>query len=135
MAEEMAKQFDPSDFGIDPALLSGDNLEEIFKRLAEMYQRDPSSMMAGAKRMAERIKTQIMGGSLNRDELVAEAQEFIAIFKEHPMFKDIMEKVNGFMGPGGIAEMFASASNAGAPSERHRVVQERLRKKMAARKK
>ena len=84
--------------------------------------------------MAERIKTQIMGGSLNREELVAEAQEFIAIFKDHPMFKDIMEKVNGFVGPGGIAEMFGSAS-AGAPSERRRIVQERLRKKMAARKK
>jgi hypothetical protein len=66
---------------------------------------------------------------------VAEAQEFIEMFKEHPMFKEIMEKVNGFMGAGGIAEMFGSSANAGAPSERRRVVQERLRKKMAARKK
>jgi len=135
MAEEMAKQFDPSDFGIDPALLTGDNVEEIFKRLAELYQRDPTCLIAGAKRMADRIKTQIMGGSLNRDELVAEAQEFIEIFKEHPMFKEIMSKVNGLVGPGGIAEMFGSSSNAGAPSERRRAVQERLRKKMAARKK
>jgi len=134
MAEEMAKQFDPADFGIDPALLKGDNIEDILKRLAEIYQRDPSLLMSGAKRVAERIKTQILGGSLSRDELIAEAQEFISIFKEHPMFKDIMGKVNEFMGPGGLAEMFSSVGGgAGTPSERRRVVQERLRKKMAAR--
>jgi len=134
LAEEMAKQFNPAEFGIDPALLSGDNVEDILKRLAEMYQRDPTLLISGAKRVAERIKTQIMGGSLNREELVAEAQEFITLFKEHPMFKEIMGKVNGFMGPGGLAEMFSSVSGSeGAPSERRRAVQERLRKKMAAR--
>jgi hypothetical protein len=45
-----------------------------------------------------------------------------------------MGKVNEFMGPGGLAEMFSSVGGgAGTPSERRRVVQERLRKKMAAR--
>ena len=134
MAEEMAKQFDPAEFGIDPTLLKGDNIEDIFKRLAEIYQKDPSLLIGGAKRVADRIKTQIMGGSLNRDELIAEAQEFIGIFKEHPMFKEIMGKVNEFMGPGGLTEMFSSVgAGSGTPSERRRVVQERLRKKMAAR--
>jgi hypothetical protein len=131
LAEEMAKQFDPTEFGIDPELLKGDNIEEIMSRLAEMYQRDPTLLIAGAKRVAERIKKQILGGSLNREELIAEAQEFITLFKEHPKFKEIMEKVSGFMGPGGFAEMFAGESSA--PSERRRAVQERLRKKMAAR--
>jgi len=130
LAEEMAKQFDPTEFGIDPEMLKGDNVEEIMSRLAEMYQRDPTQLIAGAKRVAEKIKRQILGGSLNREELIAEAQEFITLFKEHPKFKEIMEKVSGFMGPGGLAEMFAGES---APSERRRAVQERLRKKMAAR--
>jgi hypothetical protein len=135
LAEEMAKQFDPQEFGIDPALLNGDNVEEILKRLADLYQRDPTLLIGGAKRMAERIKKQILGGSLNRDELVGEAQEFIALFKEHPMFKDIMGKVSGFMGADGLASMFGSggSDSGGAPSERRRAVQERLRKKMASR--
>jgi hypothetical protein len=132
MAEEMAKQFDPSEFGIDPALLKGDNIEEILTRLAELYQRDPTLLIGGAKKMADRIKKQILGGSLNREELIAEAQEFIALFKEHPMFKEMLGKFNDMMGPGGIGEMFGS-SNSAAPSERRRAVQERLRKKMAAR--
>jgi hypothetical protein len=132
LAEEMAKQFDPADFGIDPSILAGDNVEEILKRLADLYQRDPSLLMTGAKRVAEKIKRQIMGGSLNREELVSEAQEFIALFKDHPMFKEIIEKVNSVLGEGGLASMFGSGSS-GAPSERLRNVQDRLRAKLAAR--
>jgi hypothetical protein len=134
LAEDMAKQFDPKEFGIDPALLGGDNVEEILKRLAEMYQRDPTLLIAGAKKVAERIKKQILGGSLNRDDLVAEAQEFINIFKEHPQFKEMISKATGLMGAGGLAEMFGSAGGGSSePSERRRAVQERLRKKLAAR--
>lgn len=132
LAEEMAKQFDPSDFGIDPALFAGDNVEKILMGLAEMYQRDPTKLIAGAQRVAEKIKKQILGGSLNREELLAEAHEFIAIFKDHPMFKEMADKFSGVMGPGGLAEMFGSVAGSGAaPSERRRAVQERLRKKLA----
>jgi hypothetical protein len=128
MAEDMAKQFDPKEFGIDPALLSGDNVEEIMKRLAEIYQKDPTQLIAGAKRMAEKIKRQITGGSIKREDLLAEAQEFVSLFKDHPMFKEAMSKVSGM---GNLAEMFGGAG--GEPSDRRRAVQERLRKKMAAR--
>jgi hypothetical protein len=134
LAEEMAKQLKPEEFGIDPALLKGDNVEEILKRLAEVYQKDPTLLISGAKRVAEKIKTQILGGSLNRDELVAEAQEFVALFKEHPMFKEALGKFHGLMGEGGLAAMFGGGGSEGAPSERRRAVQERLRKKLAARK-
>jgi len=132
LAEELAKQIDPAEFGLDPALLKGDNIEDVIKRLAELYQKDPTILMSGAKRVAERIKTKIMGGSLNREELLAEAQEFVALFKDHPLFKEAIAKFEGMMGAGGLAEMFGSGS-AGAPSARRSAVQERLRKKLAAR--
>lgn len=132
LAEELAKQIDPAEFGLDPALLKGDNIEDVIKRLAELYQKDPTVLMTGAKRVAERIKTKIMGGSLNREELLAEAQEFVALFKDHPLFKEAIAKFEGLMGAGGLAEMFGSGS-AGAPSARRSAVQERLRKKLAAR--
>lgn len=134
LAEEMARQFKPEEFGIDPSLLAGDNVEEILRRLAELYQRDPTLMLAGAKRVAEKIKRQILGGSLNRDQLVAEAQEYVALFKEHPLFKEAIGKLQGFVGEGGIGELFGGGGGGGgAPSERLRAVQERLRRKMAAR--
>ncbi len=131
LAEDMAKQFKPEEFGIDTKLLEGDNVEEILKRLAELYQRDPTLLMTGARRVAERIKKQILGGSLNRDELIAEAKEYVDLFKNHPLFKEAIEKFQGF---GDLGEMFGGGGS-GAPSERLRAVQERLRRKMAARKK
>ena len=134
LAEELAKQIDPAEFGIDPDALKGSSIEDVLKRLAEMYQKDPTALIAGAKRVAEKIKTKITGGSLNREELLAEAQEFVALFKEHPLFKEAIAKFEGMMGGGGIAEMFGSISgSAGAPSARRSAVQERLRKKLAAR--
>lgn len=135
LAEQMAKQIDPADFGIDPALLKGDNVEEVLKGLAEIYKRDPSKLMAGAKRMAEKIKKQIMGGSLDRDALIAEAKEFVEIFRNHPAFKEAIAKFEGLIGEGGLAEMFGGVTGgSGAPSDRLRAVQERLRKKLAAKK-
>lgn len=134
LAEDMVKQFDPSDFGIDPTLLQSDNVAEVLRRLAEMYQRDPTKMMTGAKRVAEKIKRQIMGGSLDREGLIAEAKEFVELFRNHPMFKEAIAKFEGIVGAGGLAEMFSAASSdGGATSERLRAVQERLRKKLAAR--
>jgi hypothetical protein len=134
LAEDMAKQFNPAEFGIDPELLKGDNVEDILKRMAELYQKDPTLLIGGAKRMAERIKKQIMGGSLNREQLVAEAQEYVALFKEHPLFKDAIEKFKSFTGEGGLASLFGGGGGSAAPSERLRAVQERLRRKMEARK-
>jgi hypothetical protein len=132
LAEQLAKQFKPEEFGIDPAMLEGDNVEDVLKRLAEIYNRDPTMIMAGAKRMAEKIKQQVLGGSLKREELLAEAKEFVALFKEHPLFKEAIAKFEGLLGENGLASMFNGSGNA--PSERLRATQERLRKKLEARK-
>lgn len=137
LAEDMAKQFDPAEFGIDPALMKSDDIGDVLKRLAELFQKDPTLLIGGAKRVAERIKTQIMGGSLNREELMAEAQEFVALFKEHPLFKEAIAKFESLTGAGGLGALFGSGSGSdgggGGPSDRLRSVQERLRKKMEAR--
>lgn len=135
LAEDLAKQFKPEEFGIDPRLLEGDNVEDILKRLADLYQRDPTMLIAGAKRMADKIRRQIEGGSLDRDSLVEEAQEFVKLFREHPSFKEIISKFEGLAGGGGLAGLFGGGDGGGGePSERLRAVRERLRKKMAARK-
>ncbi len=135
LAEDLAKQFKPEEFGIDPRLLEGDNVEDILKRLAELYQRDPTMLIGGAKRMADKIRRQIEGGSLDREALIAEAQEFVKLFREHPSFKDIIAKFEGLAGGGGLGALFGGGdSGGGEPSERLRAVRERLRKKMAARK-
>jgi hypothetical protein len=131
LAEELTKQFDPKEFGIDPSMLTGDNIEDIMTKLAEVFQKDPTKLMTGAKTMAEKIKRKITGGSLNREQLISEAQEFMTLFKEHPIFKDSLGKFESMMGGGSFSDMFGSSSEASA---RRSTVQERLRKKLAARK-
>ena len=133
LAEKMAKEFDPAELGIDPKMLEGDNVEEVLKRLMELYQSNPMMLIERVKKLADKIKRQILGGSLNREQLVAEAQEYVALFKEHPMFKEAIEKLQAFTGEGGIASLFGGGGGGSAPSERLRAVQERLRRKMEAR--
>ncbi len=135
LVQDMAKHFKPEEFGIDPALLAGDDVESILRKLAEIYQRDPSLLINGAKRMAEKIKRQVLGGSIDRDQLIAEAKEYIALFKGNPLFKEAISKIEGLVGEDGLGALFGAAGGGGggAPSERLRAVQERLRRKMAAR--
>jgi hypothetical protein len=133
LAAQMAKQFNPAELGIDPKLLEGDNVEEIVKRLMELYQSNPMLLVERVKKMTERIKQQILGGSLNRDQLISEAQEYVALFKEHPLFKEAIEKFQSFTGEGGLGALFGGGGSSSAPSDRLRAVQERLRRKMEAR--
>ena len=134
LAETMAKQFSPEDFGLNPAELEAQSMEDVLKRLAEMYQRDPTMLIAGAKRVAEKIRKQVMNGNIKREELVAEAEEFIALFKDHPLFKEAIDKFQTLTGGGGLGGLFGGGGGDDTPSERRRIVQERLRKKLAARK-
>jgi hypothetical protein len=137
LAENLAKQFKPEEFGIDPAVFASGNAEEIVQRLMELHERDPTVFIGGLKRITEKIKRQIMGGSLDREQIIAEAKEYMDIFKSHPAFKSAIDKVTSMFGPGGIGELLSGmgggGGGSGAPSERLRAVQERLRRKMAAR--
>jgi hypothetical protein len=133
LAESMSKQISPEDFGLNPAELEGLSMEELLKRLAETYQRNPTLLLNGAKRVAEKIQKQVLNGNLKREELIAEVEEFIGLFKEHPLFKDAIEKFQSLTG-GSLASMFGGGGGGAEQSERRRIVQERLRKKLAARK-
>jgi hypothetical protein len=131
LAEELSKQFNPADFGIDPALLEGENVEDILQRLMNLYKSNPELLMSGAKRVADRIKKQILSGTIKQEDLIAEAKDYVKLFKDHPQFKEAFEKFESIFGEEGVANMFQQ--NPGAPSERLRAAQERLRRKRDAR--
>jgi hypothetical protein len=132
LAEELSKQFNPTDFGIDPKLLEGNSVEEVLQRLMDLYRNNPDLLINGAKRVAERMKKQVLSGTLKQEELIAEAKEYVALFKDHPQFKEAFSKFETLFGEDGIGSMFQSQSS-GAPSERLRAAQERLRRKRDAR--
>lgn len=131
LAKDLAQQFRPEEFGIDSTIVSNQNIEEVLRHLAEMYQRDPTPLISGAKNMAERIRKQVLGGSLKPDEIITEAREIISLLKDHPLFKDAISKFEELVGEDGLTGMFGG--NKSAPSERLRATQERMRRKLAAR--
>ena len=163
LAKDLMKQFQPSDFGIDPSIMECEDVDEIVEKLSELFKNDTSAILAGVRRLTEKVKNKIMSGSVRQAELVAEAKEFVAIFQENPLVQECMVKAKAYFSDGagkdidvssildkfglkglggiqGITEMIqtflngataSSSSNSGAPSDRRRAVQERLRKKLA----
>lgn len=163
LAKDLMKQFQPSDFGIDPSIMECEDVDEIVEKLGELFSKDTSAILAGVRRLTEKVKNKIMNGSVRQAELVAEAKEFVAIFQENPLIQECIEKAKTYFAEGagkeidisaildkfglkglggiqGIVDMIqtflngataSSSSNSGAPSDRRRAVQERLRKKLA----
>jgi hypothetical protein len=168
LAKDLMKQFSPADFGIDPSILECEDVDEMMEKLGDIFSKDTSAILAGVRRLTEKIKNKIMSGSVKQAELVAEAKEFVALFQENPFVQECMEKGKAYFSEGagkdmdvskllekfglkgvgglqGLAEMIqgflGSGAGAGvdkpgggAPSDRRRAVQERLRKKLAKKK-
>ena len=132
IAEELAKDFNPEDFGIPPEMLESNDTGKIFEYLQTVFTQKPELLMQGAKKIANRIQEKLKRGEVKREDLIREAEELMGEFQNNPMFKDIFEQLGATLkGAGG--EAFGGGSSS-SESERRRVVQERLRKKMEAKK-
>ena len=158
LAKDLMKQFQPSDFGIDPSITECEDIEEIMQKLGDYIQNDTSSILAGARKLAEKIKNKILNGSVKQAELIAEAKEFMNIIQGNPLIQECILKGKAFFsegagkdidlstilnkfglnGFGDITEMiqtfmngFGTGAGASAPTDRRRAVQDRLRKKLA----
>jgi len=127
MAEELAREFKPEDFGLSPELLEGGDPTKIFGYLQEVFTKKPELLMAGAKRIAQKIQAKFERGELKREDLMREAEEMMKEFSDNPMFSELF---------GGLSEMLSGSDKetGNEGSARRRAVQERLRKKMDAKK-
>jgi len=130
IAEELAREFKPEDFGLSPDMLNGGDSAAIFEYLQEIFTKNPEMLMKGAKKIASRIQDKLKRGEVKREDLVKEAEELMGEFQNNPMFKQIFEQLGTQLRGGGGGPEPGEAEN----NERRRVVQERLRKKMAERK-
>jgi hypothetical protein len=127
MAEELAREFKPEDFGLSPELLESSDPTKIFGYLQEVFTKKPELLMAGAKRIAQKIQAKFERGELKREDLMREAEEMMKEFSDNPMFSELF---------GGLTEMLSGSDKetGNEGSARRRAVQERLRKKMDAKK-
>jgi hypothetical protein len=127
MAEELAREFKPEDFGLSPELLETSDPTKIFGYLQEIFTKKPELLMAGAQRIAKKIQAKFERGELKREDLMREAEEMMKEFSDNPMFSELF---------GGLTEMLngSDRETGNDGSARRRAVQERLRKKMEAKK-
>jgi hypothetical protein len=125
MAEELAKEFKPEDFGLSPELLETSDPTKVFAYLQEVFTKNPDLLMKGAQKIAKKIQGKFERGEIKREELLAEAEEMMKEFGENEVFKGLF---------GSLGEMMKMSEPSGSVSERRRAVQERLRKKLESRK-
>lgn len=123
IAEDLAKEFKPEDFGLSPELLSSKDTGATFEYLQQIFTKNPEMLMKGAKKIAQRIQDKLKKGEVRREDLVAEAEELMKEFQDNTMFKDIFAQLGTQLrGMGGD-------SSPNSQSERLRQTKERLRKK------
>jgi len=130
IAEELAREFTPADFGLSPDMLESNDTGAVFEYLQQIFSKNPDLLMKGAKKIASRIQEKLQKGQVRREELIQEAEELMKEFQNNPMFKSVFEQLGASLRTGG-----GSAGGPDSQSERRRAVQERLRKKMEEKKK
>jgi hypothetical protein len=126
IAEELAKEFKPEDFGISPDLMNSNDSAAVFEYLQEVFTKNPETLMKGAKKIAARIQNKLKNGEVRREELIQEAEELMGEFQNNPMFKEMFSQLS--------STLRGSSGGESEPSERLRVTKERLRKKLEAKK-
>jgi len=126
IAEELAREFKPEDFGISPELMNSNDTVAVFEYLQQIFTKNPETLIRGAKKIASRIQEKLKKGEVRREELIKEAEELMGEFQNNTMFKDMFEQLS--------STLRGSSGGESEPSERRRVVQERLRKKLDAKK-
>ena len=124
IAEEIVSEFNPADFGLPPDLMESNDPAKIFTFLQEVMTQKPDMLMGIAQRIAKKIQAKFQQGSLNRDELIREAEELMKEFSENEAFSGMFEQLSEMMKMGE-----KESGNEG--SARRREVQERLKKKAA----
>lgn len=125
IAQDLAKEFKPEDFGLPAELLESNDTGATFEYLQQIFTKNPDLLMRGAKKIAARIQEKLQKGEVRREDLVAEAEELMKEFQDNPMFKDIFAQL------GSQLRGMGEGSNPNSQSERLRQTKERLRKKMA----
>jgi hypothetical protein len=128
IAEEIAREFKPEDFGLSPEILEGGDTAAIFEYLQTIFTKNPELLMRGAKKIASRIQEKLKRGDVTREQLIAEAEDLMESFKNNPMFKQVFEQLNAGLRGGADFGMGGS----GEPSARRKAAVDRLRQKLAA---
>lgn len=133
LAEDMVRDFKPEDFGLSPEELEAleKNPAKAFEILMRAATSNPEKLQGAMARVQKRLRDKVQRGELRPQELVAEAEEMINEFKNHPAFVEIMET---FRSAFSFEDPETARASGQEENARRAIVRERLRKKLEAKK-
>lgn len=134
LAEEIVKEFNVEDFGIDPKVMeaAGSDPSKALQMVMDVFMKNPGAFQGTIMKLTKKLQQKIQSGSLRPQELVAEAEELMKTFSENPQFVELMESFRSAFGMEGHEDDLKASGRDG--SARLSIVQQRLRKKLEARK-
>ncbi len=134
LAEDMVREFRPEDFGIGPEELEACEKDptRAFEILMKASMSNPQMIQNAMTRVAKKLQDKVARGELKPQELVAEAEELIQEFQNHPAFVELMKSFKEAFNTDDDMDL---ARATGRENEgRLAAVRARLRKKMEAKK-
>jgi hypothetical protein len=138
LAEDMVKEFNPEDFGLKKEDLEACERDptRAFEILMNASMGDPQMIQRAMGRVAKKLQEKVSRGELKPYELVAEAEELMKEFQEHPAFVELMSTFKtAFGGGAGGDDLYEMTRKQGGDNEgRLALVKARLRKKLDAKK-
>lgn len=136
LAEDILKEIDINDFGIDPSVLEEANKDpsKAINILMDVFSKNPQGLQNIVAKLGKKIQSKIQSGAIKPAELVKEAEELMATFAENPEFVEMMK---GFKNSFGVDEedIVAARARNDEGSARLSIVKARLRAKLEAKKK
>jgi hypothetical protein len=129
LAEDMVKEFKPEDFGITAEQITACERDptRAFEILMSASTAGPDVIQKAMMRVAKKLQDKVARGELKPQELVAEAEELIKEFQEHPSFVELMET---FRNAFNFSDMETARASGHDNEGRLSQVRERLRKKL-----
>jgi hypothetical protein len=134
LAEEIVKDIKVEDFGLDPAEFESCSSDpsKAFQLMMEIFTKNPQKLQETMMKLTKKLQQKIQSGAIRPKELVAEAEELMKTFSDNPKFVNMMDSFRrGF----GFDEEDLAAATGTPANARLSAVQQRLRKKLEARKK
>jgi hypothetical protein len=133
LAEEIVRDIKPEDLGLTQEMI--DECEKspsrAFTILVQVFTKNPGAIQGTIKKIGNRLQQKVQSGAIRPQEIAREAEELMKEFASNPQFVDVMESIKSMFG---FEDMDLARQAGREGSARLSAVQQRLRKKLEAKK-
>lgn len=133
LAEEIVRDIKPEDLGMTPEMI--EECEKSPSRaltlLVQVFTKNPAVIQNTFKKIGSRLQQKVQSGAIRPQEIAREAEELMKEFSSNPEFVDVMESLKSMFG---FEDMDMARQAGREGSARLSLVQQRLRKKLEAKK-